>query len=163
MGKERTRKEYRIFKLVRIAKSLVGCPYKYGAKVGRGTRPPRFFDCSLLTQYVFKQVGVKLPRTAIEQAMVGKKVSLNKIKEGDVIFMKGEIGRYNKYFPGGIGHAGIYVGNNKVIHATRKRISGRYADIYNPKLIKEIGKVVVENLDKFIKGNKPLIAIKRHV
>src|SRR3989344_2302692 len=100
-------KESKILKLVALAKSLKGRPYKYGATMKDA---PRFFDCSLFTQYLFKEVGVALPRTAIEQAMIGKKVLLNKIKEGDLIFMKGEIGRYNKYFPAGIGHTGIYIG-----------------------------------------------------
>lgn len=153
-------KEAKILKLIQIAKSLVGRPYKYGAKMEDA---PRFFDCSLFTQYVFKQIGIKLPRTAIEQAMVGKKAALSKIKEGDIIFLKGEIGRYNKYFPEGIGHCGLYIGKNKVIHASRKRISGRYEDIYRPELIKEVGKVVVEDLSKFIKRNKPLVVIKRYV
>lgn len=153
-------KKSKIFKLINIAKSLVGRPYKYGAKMEGA---PRFFDCSLFTQYVFKQIGVKLPRTAIEQAMIGKKIALNKIKEGDIIFLKGEIGRYNKYFPEGVGHAGIYIGKNKVIHAERSRISGRYEDIYRPDLIKETGKVVTEDLNKFIKRKKPLIIIKRYV
>ena len=154
------KKETKISQLVKIAKSLIGRPYKYGAKMNDA---PNFFDCSLFTQYVFKQIGVKLPRTAIEQAMTGKKIALNKIKEGDIIFLKGEIGRYNKYFPAGVGHAGIYIGGGKVIHASRKRISGKYEDIYHPELIKEIGKVVVEDLNKFIKRNKPLVVIKRHV
>ncbi len=147
-------------KLVKIAKSLAGRPYKYGAKAEEA---PRFFDCSLFTKYVFGQIGVKLPRTAIEQAMVGKKVALSKIKECDIIFLKGEIGRYNKYFPAGVGHEGIYIGGGKVIHASRKRISGRYEDIYHPELIKEIGKVIVEDLNKFIKRNQPLVVIKRYV
>lgn len=150
----------KVEKLIKIAKSLVGRPYKYGAKT---TEAPLVFDCSLFTRYVFKQIGVKLPRTAIEQAMVGKKIPLAKIKEGDILFLKGEIGRYNKYFPEGLGHAGIYIGKNKVIHASRKRISGRYEDIYRPDLIKEVGKVVVEDLSKFIKRNKPLVVIKRYV
>lgn len=133
----------RIEKLIKIAKSLVGRPYKYGATIKEA---PRFFDCSLFTQYVFQQIGAALPRTAIEQAMVGKKVAFSKITEGDIIFMKGEIGRYNKYFPQGVGHAGIYIGENKIIHAESK-----------------IGKVIIEDLNKFIKKKKPIIVIKRYV
>ena len=129
--------------LIKIAESLVGRPYKYGAKMENA---PNFFDCSLFTQYVFKQIGVKLPRTALEQAMVGKKIALNKIKEGDIIFLKGDLGRYNKVYPRGVGHAGIYIGKNKAIQAESK-----------------IGKVAIENLSKLIKRKKPLIVIKRYV
>ena len=154
------KKESKISKLIKIAKGLVGRPYKYGAKMSDA---PRVFDCSLFIQYIFKEVGVKLPRTAIEQAMVGRKIALKKIKDGDVLFMKGELGRYNKYFPQGIGHAGVYIGSNKVIHAERKRIIGKYKDIYHPELIKEIGKVVVDDLNKFLKKKKQLVVIKRYI
>ena len=68
------RKEIRILKLTDLAKRLEGKPYKYGAKMSDA---PDFFDCSLFTQYVFGKAGVKLPRTAIEQAMTGKKLQLN--------------------------------------------------------------------------------------
>ena len=152
--------ESKTLKLITLAKSLKGRPYKYGATIADA---PRFFDCSLFTQYLFKEIGISLPRTAIEQAMVGRKVPLTKIKEGDAIFMKGEIGRYNKYFPAGIGHAGVYIGNGKVIHADRKRISGKYENIYNPRLIKEHGAVVIEDLNKFLKKKKILIVIKRYI
>ncbi len=154
------KKEFKIFKLIKIAKSLVGRPYKYGAKMEEA---PKFFDCSLFTQYVFKRIGVKLPRTAIEQAMIGKKIPLQKIKEGDMLFLKSELGRYNKYFPDGVGHAGIYIGKRKVIHAERKRVTGKYEDIYHSERIKEIGGVVIEDLNKFIKRKKPLIIIRRYV
>ncbi|HLD62143.1 MAG TPA: C40 family peptidase [Patescibacteria group bacterium] len=153
-----SRKETKILKLIELAKSLEGRSYKYGAKMADA---PRFFDCSLFTQYVFQKVGIKLPRTTIEQAMVGRKVALKKIKEGDVLFMKGELGRYNKYYPQGIGHAGVYIGESKIMHATRKRISGKYEDIYHPERIKEIGSIVIEDLKKFLKKKKPLAVIKR--
>ncbi|MBI2021100.1 C40 family peptidase [Candidatus Giovannonibacteria bacterium] len=146
-------------KLINIAKSLLGRPYKYGAQISEA---PKYFDCSLFIQYVFGKIRIKLPRTAIEQAMVGKKVAINKIKEGDVIFLKGEIGRYNKYFPQGIGHAGIYIGDNKVIHASSRRLGNELKNIYNSKLIKEKGGVVITDLKKFIKRGEPLIIIKRY-
>ena len=131
-----TAKPDKILYLLGIAQGLEGRPYK---------------------------VGVKLPRTAIEQAMTGKKVALKNIKEGDLVFMKGELGRYNKYFPQGIGHVGIYLGGGKVIHAERRRITGKYVDIYHPELIREAGKVVIEDLNKLIKRKKPLIVIKRYI
>ena len=122
-------KELKIEKVIKLAKHLKGRPYKYGATIADA---PKFFDCSLFTQYIFREIGIPIPRTAIEQAVVGKKVSIKKIKEGDLIFMKGEIGRYNKFFPVGIGHVGVYIGKGIVVHAERKRISGKYEDIYNP-------------------------------
>lgn len=156
----------KILKLIETSKNLVGTPYKYGAKMSDA---PDFFDCSLFTQYVFGTVGVKLPRTAIEQAMIGKKVTLANIKEGDLVFMKGDLGRYNKYFPEGIGHVGIYIGENpsnssgQVIHSERRRITGKYEDIYHPERIREIGSVVIEPLKKFLRKKKTLIVIKRYI
>ena len=144
-------------KLVQIAEDLIGKPYKYGV---RPEEAPEYFDCSSFVQYVFKKLGVWLPRTAIEQAMFGKKITRKNLKIGDVLFFHGEIGRYNKYFPQGIGHEAIYIGKNKVIHAERKRITGRYEDMYNPKKIKEIGAVALENLNKII-ARKKLVVIKR--
>ena len=151
-------RELKVSKLIAIAKNLEGRPYKYGAKMSDA---PRFFDCSLFTQYVFGKIGIKLPRTAIEQAMIEKKVSLKSLKEGDLVFMKGELGRYNKYFPQGIGHVGIYLGGSKIIHAERKRITGKYEDIYRPEKIREAGKVVIDDLWKFLTKKKPLVVIKR--
>ena len=152
------RKEYKISKVISIAESLKGRPYKYGAKMADA---PRFFDCSLFTQYVFQKIGIKLPRTAIEQAMAGKRADLKNIKGGDLVFMKGGVGRYKKYFPKGIGHVGIYLGDGKVIHAERRRIIGKYEDIYRPELIKEDGKVVIEGIKTFLRKKKPIAVIKR--
>lgn len=150
----------KIENIVALARSLEGRPYKYGAKMSDA---PEFFDCSLFTQYVFGKSDIVLPRTAIEQAMTGKKVSLKNLKEGDAVFMKGELGRYNRYFPEGIGHVGIYLGDGFIAHAERRRITGKYEDIYHPELIKEDGSVVIEPLKKFLKKKEPLIVIKRYI
>ncbi|MDP2669355.1 MAG: C40 family peptidase [bacterium] len=149
-----------ILKLIGTAKSLKGRPYKYGATTKEA---PRFFDCSLFTQYVFREAGIELPRTAIDQAILGKKVALKNIKEGDLVFLKGEVGRYNKHFRDGIGHVAIYIGKGRAIHATSKRMGDIHKNILHPELIKEAGKVVVEDLNKLIRRKKPLIVIKRYI
>jgi len=139
-------------KLLEIAKGLLGKPYKYGA---RPEEAPNYFDCSLFVQYVFGQIGIKIPRSTIEQAeFAGKKVEeLSQIKEGDLIFIRGESGHYNKTFPEGIGHVALYLGDGKVIHATSKRIS------HEP--IIEIGEVRIDKLDELIARSGPLVIIKR--
>jgi len=58
-------------KLVFFAKQNLGKPYKYGAKPSEA---PKTFDCSSFVQYIYKKVGIALPRTALEQAHLGKKV-----------------------------------------------------------------------------------------
>ncbi len=154
------KKESQIQTLITLAQSLKGRPYKYGATMAEA---PQFFDCSLFVQYLFKDIGVELPRTAIDQAILGKKVTLKNIKAGDLIFLKGEVGRYNKHFPQGIGHVGLYIGNNKVIHASSKRMGDIYKHVLHPELIYEAGKVFIEDLDALIKRKKPLITIKRYI
>ena len=93
-------------KLVSYADNYLGTPYKFGAS----TSTTRYFDCSSFTKHVFKKFGYNLPRTAREQAKVGKYVSKANLKKGDLVFFK---------VPSrgsGIGHVAIYVGNGKMIH-----------------------------------------------
>ncbi|ENY8956399.1 TPA: C40 family peptidase, partial [Clostridioides difficile] len=57
-------------KLISIAKSKLGCNYVYGAE------GPNNFDCSGFTQWCYKQIGIKIPRTASAQSKAGKAVDL---------------------------------------------------------------------------------------
>ena len=54
---------------VELAARLIGRPYVWGAE-GPGT-----FDCSGLTQYVYGETGIELPRRAVDQSRVGDRVS----------------------------------------------------------------------------------------
>lgn len=83
--------------VVNYAKKYLGASYVYG---GDG---PNSFDCSGFTQYVYKKFGVSLPHSASAQQSYGKAVSKSNLKQGDLVFFTG--------------HVGIYVGNNKFIHA----------------------------------------------
>ncbi len=83
----------------------LGVPYKMGAE----WENDRKFDCSAFVQYVFKQNGIKLPRTSKQQSKVGKYVPRNQLKPGDLVFF---------YSP--IHHVGIYIGNGKFIHTYGK-------------------------------------------
>ncbi|QQG42830.1 MAG: C40 family peptidase [Candidatus Giovannonibacteria bacterium] len=144
-------KETQISRLIKIAKGLVGRPYKYGAKMKDA---PSFFDCSLFTQYVFKQIGVDLPRSTILQADNGIEASLEDIKPGDLLFFHGERGFYNKKFPEGIGHVVLYAGDGKAVHAASERIQE------NPEVV-ERGEVEEKGLDYIIDKCGPLIVVKR--
>lgn len=89
--------------IVKLAKKQVGKSYVYGAT------GPSAFDCSGLVQYVYKKAGKKtLPRTTYSQVNVGKRVSLSKLKKGDLLFWGSASAPY---------HVGIYVGNNQYVHA----------------------------------------------
>jgi len=89
------------------AKKQLGKRYVWGAT------GPYTFDCSGFTSYVCKKNGVCLPRTSINQSKVGKRVSRNNLKAGDLVFFD-----TSKRRRGYINHVGIYMGNNKFIHAS---------------------------------------------
>ena len=84
--------------IVNEAKKHLGKSYVWGAT------GPNTFDCSGLTQYVYKQFGIDITRTTYTQINQGKEVSQNNLAIGDLVFTSA-------------GHVGIYVGNNQIIHA----------------------------------------------
>ncbi|MDI6733875.1 MAG: C40 family peptidase [Patescibacteria group bacterium] len=139
-------------KLVEMTKGLIGKPYKYGADP---TEAPDCFDCSSFTQYVFKQIGIDLPRSAILQAadQKGKEIipepGFSNLEIGDLLFIRSDRGfYYDELFQDRkimIGHAMIYLDDDKVIHS-RKNKNG----------------VVIEGLNELIKEpNYTIILVKR--
>ena len=87
------------------AMSLVGIHYRLG-----GTSPEHGLDCSGLVRYVFRQAnGTELPRTSSEISQVGEKVEKKDLQPGDLVFFN----TLKRTFS----HVGIYLGDNKFIHA----------------------------------------------
>jgi len=97
--------------LISLAKSKIGSPYIY-AKNG-----PDSFDCSGFVYYVFKENKINLPRTSIDQSKVADRISIDKLKEGDLVF-------FDTSLKGHINHSGIYLGNGKFIHASSGKANG---------------------------------------
>ncbi|HZG71136.1 MAG TPA: NlpC/P60 family protein [Chondromyces sp.] len=91
--------------VIEYSKQFMGVPYVFG-----GTTPSGF-DCSGFIRYVFDKLGVDLPRTAAQQYNVGKAVSRANLQPGDIVFFQGT-------YKAGISHNGIYIGDNKFIHAS---------------------------------------------
>jgi cell wall-associated NlpC family hydrolase len=84
------------------ALAKLGKPYRWGAM------GPNAFDCSGLVKWSFAQSGRALPRTSRAMASVGTPVRKADLQPGDLVFF---------YQP--ISHVGIYIGNGKIVHASR--------------------------------------------
>jgi cell wall-associated NlpC family hydrolase len=84
---------------VYLASTEAGKPYAYGAA------GPNAFDCSGLVQYVYRTLGVSLPRTAETQYEATARVAVGAQRPGDLIFFG---------TPGSIYHVGIYAGGGKM-------------------------------------------------
>ena len=93
--------------IVTEAKKWVGVPYRFGGTTPKG------FDCSGFIQYVFNKKGINLPRGADEQYGKGKKISINLLEPGDLVFFT--------TYESGVSHSGLYLGDGYFISATTSR------------------------------------------
>ncbi|KAB1645424.1 hypothetical protein F8O06_04970 [Pseudoclavibacter sp. CFCC 14310] len=84
---------------VTIAYRYLGTPYVWG-----GTTPDGF-DCSGLVQYVYAQLGIRLPRVDTAQRAAGTQVNRDEARPGDLVWKPG--------------HIGIYIGGGRMIHAPK--------------------------------------------
>ena len=92
------------YKIIQIAKAQIGKPYRYG-----GSSPRSGFDCSGLINYSYKKVGLSVPRTTRQLYKATRPVNKNNLKAGDLVFF-----RINRRT---ISHVGLYLGNNRFVHA----------------------------------------------
>ena len=89
---------------MKVALAQRGDPYRYGAA------GPNAFDCSGLTMYSYGRVGRSIPRTTDQQKAGLRAIAQRDKARGDIIiFVNG----------GDAYHAGIYIGNNQIVHASR--------------------------------------------
>lgn len=123
---------------------FLGTRYRFGGTSRNG------LDCSAFVQQVFNEMDVSLPRTAREQFERGEIVSQGDMQKGDLVFF-----RTYASFPS---HVGIYLGNNRMIHASsrdrRVVISSVDTPYYRARFIgaKRIAKISPEsfNLDELL-------------
>jgi len=90
-------------RLVAFMESWYGIPYKYGGDTSNG------IDCSAFTCLMMDTVyNVTIPRTAKSQYNASTKIRKQDLKEGDLVFFN---------TTGGISHVGVYLANDRFIHA----------------------------------------------
>jgi cell wall-associated NlpC family hydrolase len=97
---------------LRAARIQLGKPYHFGAD------GPAGFDCSGLTMWAFKRAGVTLPRASRSQAGIGRTVSWDELRPGDLVFY---------YSP--VSHVGIYAGDGKMLNAPQTGDVVRYSTV----------------------------------
>jgi murein DD-endopeptidase len=90
-------------RIVLEALGQVGRPYRYGGSTPEG------FDCSGLVQYVYREAGIPLPRTTVEQYRSGRRVKLRDLEPGDLLFY-----RFDRR---PVDHVAIYLGDGQAVHA----------------------------------------------
>lgn len=97
---------------------MVGVPYRYGGS------SPRGFDCSGLVQYSYARAGARLPRSTKAQRAHSHPVSWRQLRRGDLLFFNQEGKRAS--------HVGIYLGNDRFVHAPSSGKSVYVADFTDP-------------------------------
>ena len=105
-------------KVVFTAVQLIGVPYRWG-----GASPEQGVDCSGLVHYSYRNAGVPVPRTSRELFRAARRIQPENLKPGDLVFF-----RLDTQW---VSHVGIYLGNDRFIHAPRTGKNVGYASLGN--------------------------------
>lgn len=121
-----SRRTSSITKVVSSAYNALGKPYVYG-DIGR-----KGYDCSGLVYSVYlNNLGIKLPRSSSAQVQAGEKVERADLVPGDIVLFNTS-GK-------GISHAGLYIGDGNMIHASSSQrkvmITSIYSTYYNSRFV----------------------------
>jgi len=93
--------------VISTALEFLGVPYRNGGS------DPSGFDCSGFVQWVFGRYGRALPREVRDQYRVGRRIDLDEVRAGDLMFFE-TVSR-------GASHVGIALGNGRFVHAPSSR------------------------------------------
>jgi cell wall-associated NlpC family hydrolase len=94
-------------KAAAYAKTLEGIPYLYGGTTKEG------FDCSGLTQYVYRQEGKQIVRTSDDQFQQFRAESHAQAQPGDLVFFHDTSNLRSHVY-----HVGVFEGGNDMVAAT---------------------------------------------
>ncbi len=109
-------------RVIRVATKMLFTPYLWGGVSLTG------IDCSGFVRKVFGLLNLHLPRSAREQFEVGLQVEKNNLSVGDLVFFQ----TYAK-FPS---HVGIYMGDNRFIHASSGSRRVKISSLEHPYYVK---------------------------
>jgi gamma-D-glutamyl-L-lysine dipeptidyl-peptidase len=93
--------------LVQTALRYLGIPYRWG-----GVTDQDGFDCSGLTMVCYRLNGLNLPRISLHQYSAGRAITKEELRLGDLVF-------FATHKKGVVSHVGLYIGENRFIHAPR--------------------------------------------
>lgn len=105
--------------IVEGARKMLGTPYEWGGTDYGGV------DCSGLILLLFKAQGISMPRISADQARKGHRVSLDKLRPGDLVAWD------NSSRNNGADHIAIYIGNGQIIEAPRPGRNVQISSIYD--------------------------------
>ncbi|MEK4061441.1 MULTISPECIES: stalk domain-containing protein [Paenibacillus] len=98
--------------LISYGKTYLGTPYEFGASPDQ----TKTFDCSSFVKRLFGDtLSIELPRVSYDQAKEGKKVGIDSLRKGDLLFFSAR--------GLDIGHVAIYAGNNQILHTYSKDLN----------------------------------------
>ena len=106
--------------LVKTARQFLGIPYRWG-----GVTTDDGFDCSGLTMVCYRLNGLNLPRNSRTQFDFGRRVAKDALRPGDLVFFATKGGKR-------VTHVGLYVGDNRFIHAPRTGKTVRSESLAQP-------------------------------
>ncbi|HEV7719933.1 MAG TPA: NlpC/P60 family protein [Iamia sp.] len=86
---------------IAAARSVIGTPYRWA-----GASPETGFDCSGLIMWAYAQVGRSLPHSSSALYSMSRRISVDQLQPGDLVF-------YNSP----VSHVGLYIGGGQMIHA----------------------------------------------
>jgi len=87
----------------------IGSPYRHGCSGEGGA-----FDCSGFTSYLYRQRGIDISRSVVQQFRQGTPVSQSELAPGDCVF-------FRNTYRSGTSHVGVYIGDGQFIHASNPR------------------------------------------
>lgn len=136
--------------LVAEAHNWIGTPYLYGGNTRSGV------DCSGLVVQVYKKIfNIALPRTSKSQQSYCRNIKRKDLKVGDLVFFATRRGDLKT-----VSHVGIYIGDNKMIHASSSRgvIISNLDENYYTKRYLSSGRI--EQLASILQNHKPETTIQ---